>query len=177
MGVFDDVKNWTKTQKTSVTEGVKKIKNKKFMEATAAGCAMVAFANGLVKPEEKAKMAGFIQRNDALNVFDMSEVIASFEKYVQGFEFDIQIGKAEALKTISKVKKNSEEARLLIRVCQAVGTADGDFDEQEKKAVREICQELGLNPAEFDLQEKTGKSPISSETASNDGGIPDWMRK
>jgi len=174
MGVFDDVKSWTKTQATGLTEGVKKIKNKRFMDATVAGCAMVAFADGTVKPEEKAKMAGFIQRNDALNVFDMSEVIASFEKYVQGFEFDIQIGKAEALKVISKIKKNSEEAKLLLRVCCAVGMADGDFNEQERKTVRDICHELGLNPAEFDLQEKAGKSPISSET---DSGMPDWMQK
>ncbi|MDM8552631.1 tellurite resistance TerB family protein [Desulfobacterales bacterium HSG2] len=167
MGVFDDVKSWTKTQATGLTEGVKKIKNKRFMDATVAGCAMVAFADGTVKPEEKAKMAGFIQRNDALNVFDMSEVIASFEKYVQGFEFDIQIGKAEALKVIGKVKKNSEEAKLLLRVCCAVGMADGDFNEQERKTVRDICQELGLNPAEFDLQEKTGSKD----------GVPDWMQK
>ncbi len=33
---------------------VKRIKSRKFMEATVAGCAMVAFANGLVKPEELA---------------------------------------------------------------------------------------------------------------------------
>ncbi len=185
MGVLDDVKGWTKTQAENLTDGAKKIKNKKFMDATVAGCALVAFANGAVKPEEKAKMAGFIQRNDALNVFDMSDVIATFEKYVQGFEFDIQIGKGEALKVISKMKKNSDEARLLVRVCCAVGTADGAFDEHEKRVVTEICQELGLNPGEFDLGTK-GPEPTASpspspspspELRNKDEQMPDWMRK
>jgi len=147
MSVFD----WLKTQKTNLTDEVKRFTNKNFMESVVAGCAIVAFSDGVVKPEEKAKMAGFIQRNDALKVFEMSKVIDSFEKYVKSFEFDLMIGKAEALKAIGKIKKNSDEARLLVRVCCAIGAADGDFSNSEKAAVREICQELGLDPNEFSL--------------------------
>ncbi len=143
--------DWLKTQKTNLTDEVKRFKNRNFMEAAVAGCAMVAFADGIVKPEEKAKMAGFIQRNDALKIFDISEVIKSFDKYVKGFEFDMIIGKGEALKTVGKIKKNSDEARLLVRVCCAIGAADGDFDSSEKGVVREICNELGLIPSEFGL--------------------------
>ncbi|QTA91194.1 tellurite resistance TerB family protein [Desulfonema magnum] len=177
MGLFDNVTTWTKTQAANLTEGVKKFRNKNFMEATVAGCAIVAFANGIVKPEEKAKMAGFIRRSEALNVFDMSQVITAFEKYVQSFEFDLQIGKAEALRTISKIRKNSDEARLLIRVCSAIGAADGDFDEDEKQVVREICQELGLDPNEFGLQVKAPAPSGSQEIKGKDDGIPEWMRK
>lgn len=101
MGILDKVKTWASDAK----EEVKRFKSKNFMEAVTAGCAMVAFADGVIKPEEKAKMAGFIQRNEALSVFDMSQVIKSFEKNVNNFEFDLHIGKGEALKTISKIKK------------------------------------------------------------------------
>ncbi|QTA88390.1 tellurite resistance TerB family protein [Desulfonema magnum] len=149
MGILDKVKTWASDAK----EEVKRFKSKNFMEAVTAGCAMVAFADGVIKPEEKAKMAGFIQRNEALSVFDMSQVIKSFEKNVNNFEFDLHIGKGEALKTISKIKKNSDEARLLVRVCCAIGASDGDFDEDEKKVVSEICQELGLDPGEFGISE------------------------
>ncbi len=149
MGVLD----WLKTQTTNVTEEVKRFKSKNFMDAVTAGCALVAFADGVVKPEEKAKMGGFIQRDESLKVFDMSKVIESFEKHVKSFEFDLTIGKAEALRTIGKIKKKSDEARLLVRVCCAIGAADGDFDADEKAVVKEICQELGLNPDEFGLNE------------------------
>ena len=39
----------------------------------------------------------------------------------------------------------------MVSVCCAIGSADGNFDEDEKKAVREIIRELGLNAAEFQL--------------------------
>ena len=145
------VLDWLKTQKDNVTVEMKRFKSKKFMDAITAGCAMVAYANGIIKPEEKAKMAGFIQRNDALAVYDMTKIIDSFDKHVKNFDFDLFIGKAEALKTIGKIKKQSDEARLLIRVCCAIGAADGDFDSDEKAVVTEICQELGLNPSDFGI--------------------------
>ncbi len=145
------VLDWLKNKSTNLTEEVKRFKNKNFMDAVVAGCAMVAFADGVIKPEEKAKMAGFIQRNEALNTFDMSKVIEGFEKYVKGFEFDILIGKGEALKAIGKIKKSSEEAKLLVRVCCAIGAADGDFDQDEQNVVKEICRELGLEPSEFGI--------------------------
>ncbi len=149
------VLDWLKTQKDNVTVEMKRFKSKKFLDATTAGCAMVAYANGIIKPEEKAKMAGFIQHNDALSVYDMAEVIDSFEKYVKSFEFDLFIGKGEALKSIGKIKKQSDEARLLIRVCCAIGAADGDFDPDEKAVVTEICHELGLNPSDFGIMAET----------------------
>ena len=147
MGVLD----WVKSKTEGMKDEVKKFKSKNFMEAVTAGCAMVAFADGIVKPEEKAKMAGFIQRNDALKVFDMNKVIESFEKHVKNFEFDLLIGKGEALKCINKMKKKSDEARLLVRVCCAIGAADGNFDPDEVRTVIEICHELGLDPKEFEL--------------------------
>lgn len=39
----------------------------------------------------------------------------------------------------------------MVRVCCAIGAADGNFDEGEKTVVRKICAELSLNPKDFDL--------------------------
>ena len=147
MGIMD----WVNTQKDAITSEVKKFKSKKFMNAVTAGCSLVAYADGVVTPDEKAKMIGFIQRNDSLKVYDLPQVIESFENHVKNFEFDITIGKAEALKIIANIKKQSDEARLLVRVCCAIGAADGDFDNDEKAVVKEICNELGLNISEFDI--------------------------
>ena len=96
-------------------------------------------------------MAAFIQRSDELSVFDMSKVIESFNKIMEGFDFDASIGKIEAMKKISRLRGKDEEARTMVRVCCVIGAADGDFDADERKIVAEICNELGLNPADFDL--------------------------
>jgi len=147
MSIFD----WIKDKSNELAEGVKKFQSKSFMEAVTAGCAMVAVADGVVSPEEKRKMATFIQNNDALKVYDITQVLASFDKFIGLMDIDIHIGKGEALKVISKLKKNTEQSRLLIRVCCAIGASDGTFDDGEKAIVREICTELGLNPSEFGI--------------------------
>lgn len=143
-GKLDDV---TKSLKNEVT----KIKNQTFLEGVVAGCTMVAYADGVVRPEEKQKMMGFMRSNDVLSVFDIGKVIALFDKSSSKYEFDRSIGEMEALATIGKLRSKPAEARLLVRVCCAIGASDGNFDETEKKCVSKICKELGLDPSEFDL--------------------------
>lgn len=147
MGVLE----WLQEQTTNVGEMVKRFKNKEFMDAIVAGCALVAAADGHIDASEKQKMAGFIRRSEELKVFDMNTVIKRFNEFAEGFEFDHIIGKGEALRAVGKIKKNEQAARLLIRVCCAIGAADGNFDDDEKAVVREICGELSLNPADFQL--------------------------
>lgn len=146
---------WLKQRYSEVTANLKtevsKFKNKSFLEAVVAGCVLVAHADGVVKPEEKQKMMGFLRNSDVLSVFDAQEIIAIFDKYSKQFEFDYQIGQASALQVVSKLKGKEAEARLMVRVCCAIGAADGNFDAQEKAVVTKICAELGLNPKDFDL--------------------------
>lgn len=146
---------WLKTNATAAREKlaseVSKFKNREFLDAVVSGCALVAAADGDISANEKQKMAGFIQNSQELKAFDIKEVITAFNDVCSKFEFDVQIGRAEALKTIGKIKKKEDASRLLVRVCCAIGGADGSFDESERQVCRLICQELGLNPSEFDL--------------------------
>jgi tellurite resistance protein TerB len=149
--MLDKFMNWVKETSDSLSAEVKKFKSKNFLEATVAGCAIVAATDGVVSPEEKRKMIGFINQSDALKVFDNNETIKLFQKYTDAYDFDAEVGKAQALKAVAMMKKKNDEARLLIRVCCAIGSADGNFDAKEKDAVRDICRELGQNPADFNL--------------------------
>lgn len=147
--------NWLKDKgneaRARLTAEVSKFRNRTFMEATVASCALVAAADGTISAQEKQKMAGFMRNSDELKHFDMPDVIAFFEKVVGNFDFDAGIGKAEALKVIGRLRGNEEQARVMVRVACAIGASDGDFDEAEKAVVRTICKELGLNPTDFDL--------------------------
>ncbi|WP_445772205.1 tellurite resistance TerB family protein [Rheinheimera sp.] len=147
--------NWLKTNalaaRSKLTEEVVKFKNKEFMEAVVAGCALVAAADGEISSAEKLKMTGFIKNSDELKVFNMDTVIESFNRYCSKFEFDESIGRAEALSVVGKIRSKSDQSRLLVRVCIAIGSSDGDFDKQEVAVCQMICSELGLNPADFDL--------------------------
>ncbi|WP_336759002.1 tellurite resistance TerB family protein [Paenibacillus sp. USHLN196] len=144
-------KGWLNSTKQGLEEQVKKFKNKDFMDAVVAGCALVAFADGSIDEAEKNKMAGYIKLSQELKVFDMGEVITRFNHYVANFEFSPEIGKQEALKAIGKFKSKPDVGRVIVGVCSAIGSADGNFDDQEKRVVAEICNVLGLNPSEFNL--------------------------
>lgn len=147
--------DWLKTNaentRAMLSTEISKFRNRDFMEAVTAGCALVAAADGNINSSEKQRMAGFIQNSAELKVFDLTVVIKSFNAYCEKFEFDAEIGKAEALKVIGKLRSKPDAARLLVRVCCAIGSADGNFDESERAVCRTICTELGLNPADFDL--------------------------
>ena len=162
MSFGNNLKGWVNQQKTQLGDTITRFKNKEFMHATVAGCALVAAADGDISTAEKQKMVGFIQRTDELKVFDMSEVISQFNKFAEGFEFDTFIGKAEALKAIATQRNNPEAARLLIRVCSAIGMADGEFSSSEQAIVIDMCRELQLNPAEFNLVADTTAAPAQT---------------
>lgn len=142
--------NAAKARETLTTE-VAKFKNRTFMESIANACALISAADGEIKSEEKMKMVGFINNSPELRVFNLTDVIKVFNDACAKFEFDFQIGQAEALKAIGKVKGKDGEARLLVRVACAIGASDGNFDDTEKAACRLICLELGLNPVDFEL--------------------------
>jgi len=145
------VMNWIKQQTTNVQTEIGKFRNKDMMEGIVAGCALVAYADGNASSAEKQKMLGFIKQSETLKVFETDDVIKTFEKYIGKFEFDHGIGRGEALAAIVKMKNKPDQAQLLVRVCIAIGSSDGNFDEHERQAVTTICHELGLNPKNFDL--------------------------
>lgn len=128
-----------------------KYKNKDFLNAAMAGSALIAMADGSVSSDEKQKMVKFIESHDALSIFTTSDVIKAFQDFVSQIEFDKDIGEAKAYQALGKMKSNAEASRLLVRMIIAIASADGNFDDGEKKVAIRIAKELNINPAEFEL--------------------------
>ncbi len=150
MAFTDWVKRNVTNARETMNNEITKFKSKDLLEAIVAGCALVSYANGSVLPEEKQKMMGYLKNSDQLKAFDSSDVIDKFQSYISKLEFDTTIGTGEAMQAIGKFR-DKQQAQLIVRVCCAIGAADGDFDDDEKAVVRRMCSELGLNPADFDL--------------------------
>jgi tellurite resistance protein TerB len=151
MSFFNKIKGAVLSGAGDFATGVAKFKNKKFMEGTVAVCAIISMASEGASAEEKQKMIGFIQQSEELAVFDVNEVIKFFNKLVDGFAFDQDIGKGEAMKYVVLLQDKPDAAQLALRVGIAVAKSDGDFDAQEKEAARDICNALGFNPTEYQL--------------------------
>ncbi|WP_052646838.1 tellurite resistance TerB family protein [Paenibacillus terrae] len=110
--------------KQGLKDQVTKFKNKNFLDAVVAGCAIVAAADGSIDSQEKQKMTGYIGRSEELKIFEISSVIVRFNHYVDNYDFDPMIGKVEAIKSISKFKGKPDIAKVIVSVCCAIGAAD-----------------------------------------------------
>jgi tellurite resistance protein TerB len=148
---FDSFLSQLKTKASELKTEALKFKNKDFLNAAMAGSALVAMADGSVSSEEKQKMIKFIESHDALSIFTTSDVIKAFQDFVGQLEFDKDIGEAKAYEALGKMKSNAQASRLLVRMIIGIASADGNFDDAEKKVAIRIATELGLAPAEFEL--------------------------
>ncbi|MEO8598744.1 MAG: tellurite resistance TerB family protein [bacterium] len=149
---FNNFLNKLKTKAGELKTEALKYKNKDFLNASMAGSALIAMADGSISSEEKQKMVKFIENHDALSIFTTSDVIKAFQDFVTQIEFDKDIGEAKAYQALGKMKSNAEASRLLIRMVIAIAASDGNFDDAEKKVAIKIAKELAINPSEFELE-------------------------
>ncbi|NAZ86263.1 tellurite resistance TerB family protein [Kineococcus indalonis] len=128
---------------------VTQFRSKDFAEASMAACALIAAADGRIDPAERQKTAAFIGSHDVLAAFDAAQLRESFERYCGKLSSDRDFGRIEALQAVGKLRSKPDQARAVVQVGVLVGGADGDFDDDERRAVRDLCTAVGLDPVEF----------------------------
>jgi tellurite resistance protein TerB len=144
--IWSGAKEAAQELKTSALQ----FKNKKFMNAMAAGSVLIARADGDISSEEKAKMMRMIGSSDALSVFDTGDVIKVFNEYLGYFEFDADVGESKAFEALNVIRGDEAQCRTLMRLIVAIAESDGDFDASEKAIANKIANELGVNSSEFE---------------------------
>ncbi len=151
MSFWDKLKDNINTMNSSLQTNVAKFKNAEFASATMAMCGMIAAADGSVSGQEKGKIATLITQNEMLKIFPAAELKQKFDHFCDKMAADYDFGKIEAIQAISKLKSKPDQARAVIQIGIIIGGSDGNFDEDEKRAVKEACNAVGISPSEFDL--------------------------
>ncbi|GAB6156435.1 hypothetical protein JCM17380_51870 [Desulfosporosinus burensis] len=140
---------WLQKQTENARSIVNKYMGKDLTEALVAGSALVAIADGFIDSSEREKLIDYFRTSQEMKGININEVDSRFNYFVQRIQNDRMLGKAEALRTIGKLASKPEAARLVVRLCCAIGFADGEFAPVEKQVVEEICREVHLDPREF----------------------------
>lgn len=151
MALWDQLKSRVADFSSQTKTKVGQFRTKEFANASMAMSALIAAADGSIDPEERMKTEGFIRSNEALKVFPIEELLEKFNFYASRLEKDYAFGKMESIATIGKLKSKPDQARTVIQLGIVIGGADGNFDNDEKQAVREACNAVGIPPADFDL--------------------------
>ena len=151
MSFWDRLKDNVSAMSTSLQTNVSKFKNSDFADGSMAMCAMIAAADGSIAGAEKSKTAALIANNETLKIFPAAELKKKFDFFCEKLSADFDFGRIEALQAIGKLRKKEDQARAVVQIGIIIGSSDGNFDKDEKKAVRDACHTLGIDPAEFDV--------------------------
>ncbi len=128
-------------------EQMQRHRNRAFLRAAMAACALVAMANGVVSLRERMRLDQVLETLDALKVFDPHEGVALFDEFVTA----LQESEQEGLRLIhaaidEEVADEPEKAGLLIRLCLAVSENANGVPQAEQQRILALCGHLGLDP-------------------------------
>ena len=151
MAFFDQLKSRTQEMSSQLKTKAGQYKSKEFANGSMAMCALIAAADGSIEASERQKTAALIMSNDVLSIFPPDELREKFGFYCDKLTSDYDFGKVEAIATIGKLKSKQDQGRAVIQIGIIIGGADGDFDSDERQAVKEACFAVGIAPSEFDL--------------------------
>ncbi|SDC15935.1 tellurite resistance protein TerB [Sanguibacter gelidistatuariae] len=151
MAFWDQLKTKTSEMSDQLKTKTKQFTNKDFANASMAMCALIAAADGKIDQTERGKTAALIMNNEILSVFSPSDLREKFDFYCDRLDRDYDFGKVEAISAVAKLKSKQDQARAVIQIGIIIGGSDGDFDSDERQAVKEACFAVGIAPAEFDL--------------------------
>ena len=116
------------------------------IESIASACALIAYADGIVRPAEHDSMAASLSRFGLLDEHSRIELLAEFEHATARFEIDPAAGERAALSTIARLQGKARFAKALVEPCRLIGEADGHYIIEEQSALVKICRQLGLDP-------------------------------
>ena len=128
-----------------------KEKNRPFLEAAMAACAMVSASEGQVSFADRIRVDQIMETLTRLKVFDPHEGADLFSHYTDGILKSPQAGREAALRKIKLVASDPETAELLIDLCLAVSLSDGITSLVEHIEIVSLCGLIGVDPDKIGL--------------------------
>ena len=135
----------------ALAKELERFRNREFLEATMAASALVATADGEVNFAELSIIDQALETIHELNIYDPHDAVDIYRDYVDGLKSEPEETREKILDEVSKIADDPDAARLLIKVCVAIGKSDDDFSDSEKAVIEELCATLSLDRQELGL--------------------------
>jgi tellurite resistance protein TerB len=133
---------------------IERHRQRPFLEAAMAACALIASADDEVSFSERARMDAVLESLAELRVFDPHDAVNLFNARVEALQADREAGRADAFEAIrrgaARGASDDGAAELLVRICVAISLADGKFVSHERAMLGLICASLNLAPEAID---------------------------
>ena len=137
--------------RAAFAEHIERFQNRDFLEAAMAATALVSMADGTVNLTEANTVDQALEAVQQLKIYDPHEAVDLFHHHIDALRDDPAGEKDRILEIVDKIAGDEQEARILIRICVAIGKSDGNFMESEQAVIRELARRLELDPAGIDM--------------------------
>lgn len=120
-------------------------RNRPFMQATMAACALVSVADGEVSLSERIRVDQILEALESLKVFDPHEAVDQFNEYARDILAHPGIGREKAISAVKVVADDPDKAALLMRIFLAICEAGGRESLAKRIEVVMLCGVLGID--------------------------------
>jgi len=139
---------------------LERYRNRPFLKATMAACALAASASGEISFAERIRIDQILMTLDALKVFDPHDGVDLFNEYAQRILDAPRVGREHALTAVRTVATDPAKAALLVRICLAVAEARGEKGLIEQIEIVILCSLLKVDPGVVGLYTDHSPSDI-----------------
>lgn len=123
---------------SSVKSTIDQLANEKELSAVLAAAALIAYADGSVSPEEKAKVLLTVQSHPALSSYKKDVIEKQFLEYVSLLEMDFEMASKKLFEKIQPVAKDELSFIRVLGIAKQVATADGTLAQTEERMLKKI---------------------------------------
>ena len=126
-------------------------RNRPFLEATMAACALVAVADGEISFGERIRIDQILNALDRLKVFDPHEAVNLFNQFSSDIFSAPKAGRERAIAALKLVSEHPESAALLMRIFMAICEIGETKSLVKQIEVVMLCGLLDIKPDDFGL--------------------------
>ena len=129
----------------SYRERIERYRNRPFLRAAMASCALTTMTHGAVSLRERVRVDQVLATLDALQVFDPHEGVELFNEFVEAFRASEEQGRRLAFRAIEEeVAQEPEKAELLIRISVAICAGKEGVSVEDRQQIQALCERLGV---------------------------------
>lgn len=136
--------------RTKLKDELERYRNRDFLKAMMAVCALTALADGELGLAEKYQVEKIIEMTPALRVFDPHKAVAIFDEYAHALREEDRARVLRVLNNkIARFSLDYKRSRTLLRGAYLVMAADGETTDAELSEFNRIALLLEHHPQTF----------------------------
>ena len=130
---------------------IQRYRNRTFLKAAMAACALSAYADGSVTLSERYSIDDILTRFGRLRIYDPHKAIAILDEFLEELRSNTEEAHSVLVGKLRRMADDPVGAELVAKIALIVSHADGEPSAAEKAQFDEICRVLRVEGEELAL--------------------------